>query len=35
MCDTRKHEMLHFKPGKRKSFFFSSPEPEENVLDDE
>lgn len=35
MCDTRKHEMLHFKPGKRKSFFFSSPEPEENVIDDE
>lgn len=24
MCDTRKHEMLHFKPGKRKTAFVSS-----------
>lgn len=22
MCDTRKHEMLHFRPGKRKNLFF-------------
>lgn len=33
MCDTRKHEMLHFKPGKRKNLFFPSPEVE--VIDDE
>lgn len=26
MCDTRKHEMLHFKPGKRKNVFFTSTE---------
>ncbi|XP_050529942.1 zinc finger protein 239-like isoform X2 [Daktulosphaira vitifoliae] len=24
MCDTRKHEMLHFKPGKRKSLFYTA-----------
>lgn len=33
MCDTRKHEMLHFKPGKRKNMFFSSPET--GMADDE
>jgi len=26
MCDTRKHEMLHFKPGKRKNLLFESSE---------
>lgn len=32
MCDTRKHEMLHFKPGKRKNVPFSS---EVTTVDDE
>lgn len=26
MCDTRKHEMLHFKPGRRKNLLYSSPD---------
>lgn len=34
MCDTRKHEMLHFKPGKRKSVLFTSSE-NTNGVDDE
>lgn len=33
MCDTRKHEMLHFKPGKRKNLFFESSEA--GMADDE
>lgn len=34
MCDTRKHEMLHFKPGRRKSMFYS-PQEMATVVDDE